>query len=72
MEGLPVPVLLGNIIIPSGSDVSGCGLGVAVSGRMAAQYYRVVVVVVGRILRLLLGLPGVLVIRHPGPGVQSV
>ena len=55
--------------IASGSDVTGCGLGVAVSGRMAAHYYRVVVVV-GRIL--LLGLPGVLVIRHPGPGVQSV
>ena len=29
-----------------------------------SSYYRVVVVVVGRIL--LLGLPGVLVIRHPG------
>ena len=54
------------------SDVTGCGLpvGVAASGRMAAHYYRVVVVVVGRIL--LLGLPGVSVIRHPGPGVQSV
>ena len=58
------------LTIASGSDVTGCGLGVAVSGRMAAHYYRVVVVVVGRIL--LLGLPGVPVIRYPGPGVQSV
>ena len=51
--------------IASGSDGTGCGLGVAVSGRMTGHYYRVVVVV-GRML--LLRLPGVLVIRHTGPG----
>ena len=48
---MPVPVCATGV-------VTGCGLGVAVSGKMAAHYYRVVllVVVVGWILLVLVPL----------------